>query len=65
MQKAPFTMSLHLRRLREGSMISKRHGEYQHYSLTNKDIVCEMLAKYKVSFTDGVMESYEEMMEEL
>ena len=46
-------------------MISIRHGEYQLYSLTNKDIVCEMLAKYKASFTDRVVESYVEMMEEL
>jgi len=65
MQKAPSTVSLHLRRLREGGMISIRYGEYQLYSLTNKDIVCEVLAKYKASFTDRVVGSYEEMMEEL
>lgn len=64
-QKAPSTVSLHLRRLREGGMISIRYGEYQLYSLTNKHIVCEVLAKYKTSFTDRVVESYEEMMEEL
>jgi len=46
-------------------MISIRHDEYQLYSLTNKDIVCEMLAKCKASFTDRVVESYEERMEEL
>ena len=65
MQKAPSTVSLHLRRLREGGMISIRYGEYQLYSLTNKDIVCEILAKYKASFTDRVVDNYEEMMEEL
>jgi DNA-binding transcriptional ArsR family regulator len=65
MQKAPSTISLHLRRLREGGMISIRYGECQLYSLTNKHIVCEVLAKYKTSFTDRVVESYEEMMEEL
>jgi DNA-binding transcriptional ArsR family regulator len=65
MQKAPSTVSLHLRRLREGGMISIRYGEYQLYSLTNRDIVCEVLAKYKSSFTDRVVDSYEEMMEEL
>lgn len=65
MQKAPSTVSLHLRRLREGGMISIRYGEYQLYSLTNRDIVCEVLAKYKASFTDRVVDSYEEMMEEL
>jgi DNA-binding transcriptional ArsR family regulator len=65
MQKAPSTVSLHLRRLREGGMISIRYGEYQLYSLTNRDIVCEVLAKYTASFTDRVVDSYEEMMEEL
>jgi predicted transcriptional regulator len=54
MQKAPSTVSLHLRRLREGGMISIRHGEYQHYSLTNKDIVCETLAKYKAALLIGL-----------
>ena len=36
MQKAPSTVSLLLRRLREGNMISIRHGEYQLYSLTTE-----------------------------
>jgi predicted transcriptional regulator len=65
MQKAPSTISLHLRRLKEGGVISIRYGEYQLYSLTNKDIVFEVLTKYKASFTDRVVDSYEEMMEEL
>ena len=65
MQKAPSTVSLHLRRLREGGMISVRYGEYNLYSLTDKDIVREMLTKYKATFTDKVVDSYEEMMEEL
>ena len=65
MQKAHSTVSLYLRRLREGVMISIRYGEYQLYSLTNKDILCEILSKYKASFTDRVVDNYEEMMEEL
>ena len=65
MQKAPSTVSLHLRRLRDGGMISIRYGEYHLYSLSSKDIVCEVLAKYKASFTDRVVENYQEMMEEL
>jgi predicted transcriptional regulator len=64
-RKAPSTVSLHLRRLREGGLISIRYGEYQLYSLTNRDIVCEVLTKYNVSFTDRVVDNYEEMMEEL
>jgi predicted transcriptional regulator len=63
--KAPSTVSLHLRRLREGGMISVKYGEYQLYSLTNKETVFEVLAKYKASFSDKVVDNYAEMMEEL
>jgi predicted transcriptional regulator len=63
--KAPSTVSLHLRRLREGGMISVKYGEYQLYSLTNKETVFDVLAKYKASFSDKVVDNYTEMMEEL
>jgi DNA-binding transcriptional ArsR family regulator len=65
MQKAPSTVSLHLRSLRDVGMISITYGEYHLCSLTNKDIVCEVLAKYKASFSDRIVKSYQEMMEEL
>jgi predicted transcriptional regulator len=63
--KAPSTVSLHLRRLREGGMISVKYGEYQLYSLTTKETVFDVLAKYKASFDDKVVDNYTEMMEEL
>jgi DNA-binding transcriptional ArsR family regulator len=63
--KAPSTVSLHLRRIREGGMISVKYGEYQLYSLTNKETVFDVLAKYKASFSDKVVDNYTEMMEEL
>jgi predicted transcriptional regulator len=63
--KAPSTVSSHLRRLKEGGVISVRYGEYQLYSLTEKDLVFDVLAKYKASFTDKVVNNYAEMMEEL
>lgn len=63
--KAPSTVSSHLRRLKEGGVISVRYGEYQLYSLTEKDLVFDVLAKYKASFTDKVVDNYAEMMEEL
>lgn len=63
--KAPSTGSLHLRRLREGGVIRVRYSEYQLYSLTNKDIIFDVLAIYKASFTDKIVDSYSEMMEEL
>jgi predicted transcriptional regulator len=63
--KAPSTVSSHLRRLKDGGVISVRYGEYQLYSLTEKDLVFDVLAKYKASFTDKVVDNYAEMMEEL
>jgi DNA-binding transcriptional ArsR family regulator len=63
MQKAPSTVSLDLRRLRDVGMISITYGEYHLCSLTNKDIVCEVLAK--ASFSDRIVKSYQELMEEL
>jgi predicted transcriptional regulator len=64
-EKAPSTVSSHLRRLKDGGVISVRYGEYQLYSLTEKDLVFDVLAKYKASFTDKVVNNYAEMMEEL
>jgi predicted transcriptional regulator len=63
--KAPSTVSSHLRRLKDGGVISVRYGEYQLYSLTERDLVFDVLAKYKASFTDKVVDNYAEMMEEL
>lgn len=63
--KAPSTVSSHLRRLKDAGVISVRYGEYQLYSLTEKDLVFDVLAKYRASFTDKVVNNYAEMMEEL
>jgi predicted transcriptional regulator len=64
-QKAPSTVSSHLKRLREASIISVRYGEYQLYKLTDKDLVAEVLSKYKASFIDKVVDNYVDMVEEL
>ena len=64
-QKAPSTVSSHLKRLKEAGIISVRYGEYQLYKLADKELVAEVLSKYRASFTDRVVDSYAEMMEEL
>jgi hypothetical protein len=64
LQKATSTVPSYLWHLRDGGMISITYGEYHLCSLTNKDIVCEVLA-YKASFNDRIVESYQELMEEL
>lgn len=65
-QKAPSTVSSHLRRLREAGVVLIRHGEYhQLYHVAERDLVAEMLSKYTTSFVDKVVDNYSEMLEEL
>jgi predicted transcriptional regulator len=66
-KKAPSTISWYLKRLKAAAIISVQygHGEYQQlYKLTNRDIVAEILYKYKESFVDKVVNNYTEMVEE-
>lgn len=64
-KKAPSTVSSHLKRLKEAGIISIRYGEYQLYRLAEKDLVAEVLSKYRASFVDRVVENYAELVEEL
>jgi DNA-binding transcriptional ArsR family regulator len=63
--KAPSTVSSHLKRLKEAGIISVRYGQYQIYRLVERDLVAEVLSKYKASFVDKVVDSYTHMVEEL
>jgi DNA-binding transcriptional ArsR family regulator len=64
--KAPSTVSLHLKRLREAGIILIRHGEYhQLYRVVERDLVAEVFSKYTTSFMDKVIDNYNEMLEEL
>jgi DNA-binding transcriptional ArsR family regulator len=64
-KKAPSTVSSHLKRLREAGIVSVRYGEYQLYRLAEKDLVAEVISKYRSSFIDKVVDNYVEMVEEL
>jgi predicted transcriptional regulator len=64
-QKAPSTVSSHLKRLKEAGIISVRYGEYHLYRLADKELVAEVLSKYRASFADRVVDNYAEMVEEL
>jgi predicted transcriptional regulator len=63
--KAPSTVSSHLKKLREANLISIRYGEYQLYSLVDKELVAEVLSKYRQSFVDKVVDNYVEMLDDL
>jgi predicted transcriptional regulator len=64
-KKAPSTVSSHLKRLKEAGIISIRYGEYRLYRLAEKDLVAEVLSKYRASFVDKVVDNYAEMVQEL
>lgn len=63
--KAPSTVSSHLKRLKEAGIVSVRYGEYQLYSLANKDFVYDVLSKYQASLADRIVDNYAEMVQEL
>jgi predicted transcriptional regulator len=63
--KAPSTVSSHLKRLKEAGIVSVRYGEYQLYSLADRELVYDVLSKYQASLADRIVDSYAEMMEEL
>jgi predicted transcriptional regulator len=64
-EKAPSTVSSHLKRLKEAGIVSVRYGECHLYRLVERDVVAEVLSKYKASFVDKVVDNYTQMLEEL
>lgn len=66
MNKAPSTVSWHLKRLRDAGIISIISGEkHQLYRVVDRETIANILYKYKESFVDKVVNNYTEMMEEL
>ena len=64
--KAPSTVSWHLKRLRDAGILLIIYGEnHQLYRVADGDIIANILYKYKESFVDKVVNNYTEMMEEL
>jgi predicted transcriptional regulator len=64
--KAASTVSWHLKRLKEAGLISIKYGgEYQLYRLVDRELVYNVISKYKKTFVDKVINNYTEMVEEL
>jgi predicted transcriptional regulator len=63
--RAPSTISAHLKRLKEDGIISIRYGEYQLYRIADRDLVSEVLSKYRPTFVDRVVDGFADTMEEL
>lgn len=64
-KKAPSTVSSHLKRMKEDGIVLVRYGEYQLYSLADRDLVYDVLSKYQASLADRIVDNYAELVEEL
>jgi predicted transcriptional regulator len=64
--KAPSTISWHIKKLKEAGILSTNHGNDRFlYSITDKLIVNRLLLEYKESFTDRIIENYTDIVDKL
>lgn len=64
-KRSPSTISSHLKRLRGDGIVSVRYGELQLYRVTDRELVSEVLSKYRQSFVDRVVDDFVDTVEEL
>jgi len=65
LRKAPSTVSWHLKRLCEDGILVVHHGEYNLYQINDKELVNQILHKYKESFTDRIVNNFSNIIDEL
>lgn len=63
--KAPSTVSWHLKRLCEDGILVVHHGKYNLYRINDKELVNQILHKYKETFTDRIVHNFSNMVDEL
>jgi predicted transcriptional regulator len=64
--KAPSTISSHLKHLKEAGLISISESRRCFlYSLTDRELVVDIVSKYKTSLVDKTVDNYVDMVEEL
>jgi predicted transcriptional regulator len=64
--KAPSTISWHVKKLRGAGILRMIHGNDRLlYSITDKTIVNRILIEYQETFTDRVIDNYADMIEKL
>lgn len=64
-KRSPSTVSSHMKRLREDGIVSVRYGDLRLYRITDRELLSEVLSKYRQSYADRVVDGYADMMEEL
>lgn len=65
LRKAPSTVSWHLKRLCEDGILVVHHGKYNLYQINGKELVNQILHKYKETFTDRIVHNFSNMVDEL
>jgi predicted transcriptional regulator len=65
LNKAPSTVSWHLKRLCEDGTLVVHHGGYNLYRINDKRLVNQILHKYKESITDKVVNNFIDIANEL
>jgi|SRR5215211_953621 len=64
--KAPSTLFAHLKHLKGAGLISAERKELCFlYSLVDRELVAEIMSKYKMSFADKAIDHFLEMVDEL
>ena len=63
--KSPSTISWHMKRLADASVVNVRHGSSMLYSLTNREIVAEVMSKYRETLLDRASNNYADIIGEL
>jgi DNA-binding transcriptional ArsR family regulator len=66
-EKAPSTVSWHIKRLKEVVILQIIHGEERLYlyRLMDRRIATQILLKYEQSFADKIVDNYTEMIDKL
>jgi predicted transcriptional regulator len=65
LRKAPSTVSWHLKRLCEDGILVVHHGKYNLYRINGKELVNQILHKYKESLTDRIVNNFSNIVDEL
>lgn len=64
-QKAPSTVSSHLKRLRDDGIIAVRYGEYHLYRIADRELFSDVLWKFRPTYVDKVVDNFAGAVEEL
>ena len=64
-EKAPSTISSHLKRLKMDGIINVRYGDYHLYRIADKELFSEVFSKFKPSYIDKVIDNFADAVEEL